>query len=150
MSDSNLSPNKNRPDKDETGLIPVLQLLIETEKVRTTSDLLKYATQYGAPEAEDRLRVLEAEGIPRDLAFDTISVQLRLLAFKQNSALVSGCRGKNVGIILPVPHHLPELFLSVANVTFLQPDEVTVHGSDHEFAEQAVKGGARAGQRRKR
>jgi hypothetical protein len=43
-------------------------------------------------------------------------------------------------MILPLPPHLPELFLPVANVTFLQPDEVTAHGSVHEYTEQAVKG----------
>ena len=134
------SPEGKSQAKDETGLLEVLQLLIETEKARTTADLLKYATQYGAPEAEERLRVLEAEGIPIDLAFDAISVHLRLLSYKQNSALLAGCRGKKVGMILPLPHHLPELFLPVAEVTFLQPDEITVHGSGHDYSEKAVKG----------
>ena len=133
-------PDKKSPVKDETGLLEVLQLLIETEKVRSTSDLLKYATQYGAPEAEERLRVLEAEGIPLDLAFDSISVHLRLLSYKQNSTLLAGCRGQKVGMILPLPPHLPELFLPVAEVTFLQPDEITVHGSGHDYSEKAVKG----------
>jgi hypothetical protein len=141
MSDTQQNSSDKHVVKDETGLLEVLSLLMETEKVKSTADLLKYATQYGAPEAEERLRVLEAEGIPVDLAFDAISVHLRLLAYKQNSTLVANCRGKNVGIILPVPHHLPELFLPVANVTFLQPDEVTSHGSDHQFSEKAIKGG---------
>jgi hypothetical protein len=141
MSESSpASPENKAAAKDETGLLEVLQLLIETEKAKTTSDLLKYATQYGAPEAEERLRVLEAEGIPMDLAFDAISVHLRLLSFKQNSALLAACRGQKVGLILPLPPHLPELFLPVAEVTFLQPDEITVHGSGHDYSEQAVKG----------
>src|SRR5438105_3808669 len=128
-------PEKNRPARDEVGLLEVLRLLIETKKARTTSDLLKYATQYGAPEAEERLRVLEAENIPVDLAFDAISVHLRLLAYKRNSALLAGCRGQKVGLILPLPPHVPELFLPVAEVTFLQTSDVAVHGSLYEFSD---------------
>jgi hypothetical protein len=128
------------PERDEVGLLEVLRLLIETERAKTTADLLKYAKQYGAPETEERLAVLEAENIPMDLAFDAVSVHLRLLEYKRNSALLASCRGKKVGLILPVPPHVPELFLPVADVTFLQPGEITLHGSQHEFAEQAVKG----------
>ena len=137
---STTPPGRKASAKDETGLLEVLSLLIETEKVKTTSDLLKYASQYGAPEAEERLRVLEAENIPLDLAFDSISVHLRLLAYKQNSALLAGCRGQKVGLILPLPPHLPNLFVPVADVTFLEPSEATAHGSLHEFTDSAVKG----------
>lgn len=134
------STGKKAQAKDELNLLEVLRLLIETEKAKTTSDLLKYATQYGAPEAEERLRVLEAENIPLDLAFDVISVHLRLLAYKRNSELLASCRGQQVGLILPLPPHLPNLFLPVANVTFLEPSEKTAHGSLHEFMDLAVKG----------
>jgi hypothetical protein len=141
MADPSTTPQGSEAEvKDETGLLEVLSLLIEAEKATTTSDLLKYATQYGAPEAEERLRVLEAENIPLDLAFDAISVHLRLLAYKRNSELLAGCRGQKVGLILPLPPHLPNLFLPVADVTFLEPGEKTVLGSLHEVVEQAVKG----------
>lgn len=141
MADSSSKPAEGQaPQKDEVGLLEVLRLLIETKKARTTSDLLKYATQYKAPEAEERLRVLEAENIPIDLAFDAISVHIRLLAYKRNSALLAGCRGQKVGLILPLPPHLAELFLPVAEVSFLQPAETAVHGSLYEFADRAVKG----------
>src|SRR5437868_11505002 len=116
------SPGRQASAKDEIGLLEVLSLLVETGKVKTTADLLKYATQYGAPEAEERLRVLEAENIPVDLAFDAISVHLRLLAYKRNSALLASCREQKVGLILPLPPQVPELFLPVAEVTFLQPE----------------------------
>ncbi len=140
MAESLTPPDKNPSEKDEVGLLEILRLLMETGKVRATSDLLKYAVQYGAPEAEERLRVLEAENIPVDLAFDAISVHLRLLEYKRNSALLGSCRGQKVGLILPLPPHLPELFMPVAEVTFLQPGEITLHGSLHEYGEQAVKG----------
>lgn len=137
-SSSGMSGEKG-PAKDEVGLLEVLRLLIETKKAKTTADLVKYASQYGAPEAEERLRMLEAENVPVDLAFDAISVHLRILAHKRNSALLSDCRGQKVGLILPLPPHIPNLFLAVAEVTFLQPEETTVHGL-HEFTDQAVKG----------
>jgi hypothetical protein len=130
----------NASTKDELHLLEVLRLLIDTNKVRTTSDLLKYAVQYGSAEAEERLHVLEAENVPVDLAFDAISVHLRLLAFKRNSALLAGCRGQKISLILPLPPHLPELFTGVAEVTFLQPHEGASHGLVHEFSDQAIKG----------
>lgn len=141
---SDIPVESNQPTKDETGLLEVLRLLLETEKARTTADLLKYATQYKAPEAEERLRVLEAEKIPVELAFDALSVHLRLLAYKRNSALLSDCRGQKVGLILPLPPHVVELFVPVAEVSFLQPAEGSLHGTLHEVSERAVKG-ARAG-----
>ena len=131
-------PEKKVAVKDEIGLLDVLSLLIETEKVKTTSDLLKYTIQYGAVEAEERLRVLEAENIPMDLAFDAISVHLRVLEYKRNSSLLAACKDKKVGLILPLPPHLPDLFLPVAKVTFLQPGETGTHTM---HVEDAVKGG---------
>lgn len=113
--------------RDEVGLLEVLRLLIETEKVKTTSDLLKYARQYGAPEAEERLELLEAENIPVDLAFDVISTHLRLIEYKRNSSLIASCRGQKVGLVLPLPPHLPDLFVPVADVTYLEPSSVGVH-----------------------
>jgi hypothetical protein len=133
-------PAGKTPAKDETQLLEVLRLLIETEKAKTTADLLKYATQYGAPEAEERLRVLDAENVPLELAFDAVSVHLRLLEYKRNSALLAGCRGQKVGLILPLPPHLPNLFMPVAEVTFLEPGEKTAHGGLIEFSENAIKG----------
>jgi hypothetical protein len=133
-------PPENNDTKDEVGLLEILRLLIETEKARTTSDLLKYARQYGAPDTEERLAVLEAENVPMDLAFDVVSAHLRLIEFKRNSSILGSCRGQKVGLILPLPPHLPELFLPVADVTFMQPGEITLHGSLHEYGERAVKG----------
>lgn len=140
MAESDQPPKPSASSKDELHLLEVLRLLIDTKKVRTTSDLLKYAVQYGSAEAEERLHVLEAENVPVDLAFDAISVHLRLLAYKRNSALLASCRGQKVGLILPLPPHLPELFTPVAEVAFLQPQEGSSHGLLHEFSDRAVKG----------
>lgn len=136
-----MTENGNSPSaKSETALLEVLRLLMDTNKVRTTADLLKYAKQYGAPEAEERLAVMQAEDIPLDLAFDALSVHLRLLAHKRNSSLLASCAGKRTALVLPLPPHLPELFLPVAQVTFLQPSEGTLIGSLTLHSEQAVKG----------
>jgi len=126
--------------KSETALLDILHLLMETNKVRSTADLLKYAKQYGAPEAEERLAVMHAEEIPLDLAFDAVSVHLRLLAHKRNSSLLASCRDKKTALVLPLPPHLPELFLPVAQVTFLQPSADALIGSLTLHSEQAVKG----------
>jgi hypothetical protein len=134
------TPGGSPPAKDEVELLEILRLLIDTKKARTTADLLKYASQYGAPEAEERLRMLEVENVPFDLAFDAISVQLRIMAHKRNSALLAECRGQKVGLIIPLPPDLAKLFLPLAEVTFLLPDEAALHGPMHELAGSAVRG----------
>lgn len=128
------------PAKDEVELLEILELLVSTKKARTTADLLKYATQYGAPQAEERLRMLEAENIPLDLAFDAISVHLRIMAHKRNSAILAECRGQKVGLVLPLPPDLAKLFVPLTDVTFLLPEEAALHGPMHEMAENAVRG----------
>jgi len=134
------TPGGSPPAKDEVELLEILRLLIKSKKARTTADLLKYATQYGAPEAEERLRLLEAENIPLDLAFDAVSVQLRIMAHKRNSALLAECRGQKVGLILPMPPDLAQLFVPLTEVSFLVPEEAALHGPMHELAENAIKG----------
>jgi len=121
-------------------LLEILRLLIETKKARTTADLLKYASQYGAPEAEERLRMLEAENVPLDLAFDAVSVQLRIIAHKRNSALLSECRGQKVGLILPLPPDVAKLFVPLAAVAFLLPEDAAMHGPLHGYSSEPVKG----------
>ena len=133
-----INPEKKAPAKDEIGLLDVLSLLIDTGKVQTTSDLLKYASQYGAPEAEERLRMMEIENIPMDLAFDAVSVHLRIYEHKRNSSLLGEVKGQKVGMILPMPPHLPDLFLPICEVTFLEPGESTTHAM---HVEGAIKGG---------
>jgi hypothetical protein len=132
-----LTNQKNAPAKDEIGLLEVLSLLIETGKIKTTSDLLKYTIQYGAPEAEERLRMMEIENIPMDLAFDAVSVHLRILEHKRNSSLLGQVNGQKVGMILPMPPHLPDLFTPICDVTFLEPGESNTHAV---HVEGAIKG----------
>jgi hypothetical protein len=132
--------SQGTPAKDETGLLDVLRLLMESGKARTTADLLKYATQYGAPESVERLKMLEVEGIPLDLAFDFVSVHLRVLKHKRNSALVGSARGKRVGVVVPMAPHVIDLFLPVADVTLLQPEPGPLHGPTHELENRVVKG----------
>lgn len=134
------APGRTGGAKDETGLLDVLELLVETKKVKTTGDLRKYAGQYGAVEAEQRLRALEAEGVPMKLAFDAISVHLRILEFKRSSALVSSSRGKKLGLVLPVPHHVLDLFMPVAQVELLHPGEHALHGPLQDYTGNIIKG----------
>jgi hypothetical protein len=53
---------------------------------------------------------------------------------------MTDCRGLKIGSILPLPPHIPELFLRVGDVMFLQPGEARSHGALHEFSDRAVKG----------
>jgi hypothetical protein len=141
MAESSTSKNGGAAHaKDEVELLEILRLLIETKKARTTADLLKYASQYGAPEAEERLRMLDAENVPPDLAFDAVSVHLRIIAHKRNSALLGECGGKKVGLVLPLPPDLAKLFVPLAEVTFLLPDEASLHGPMLGYSSEPVKG----------
>jgi hypothetical protein len=134
---SDRSPNQ---PKDEAGLLDVLKLLIESRKARTTADLVKYASQYGATESAERLRLLDAEGIPMDLAFDFVAVHLRVLAHKRSSSLLAGCKGKKVGMVLPIAPHLVEIFTPVASIVFLHPDQGQHHGPPMPQGAETVHG----------
>lgn len=135
------SPGSGMTLKDEYELLEILRLLVHTRKARTTADLLRYAMQYGAPAVEERLKVLDAEGVAMQLAFDAISVQLRLDAHRKNSALLAECRGQKVGLVLPLPPDLLKLFIPVADVSFLLPDDTSKHGPPLEFTASIIKGG---------
>jgi hypothetical protein len=126
--------------KDETGLLDVLKLLIESRKAKTTADLVKYASQYGAAESTERLKLLDAEGIPMDLAFDFVAVHLRVLAHKRNSSLLASCKDKKVGLVLPIAPHLVDLFTPIADVTFLQPEEAHHHGPPMPAGVETIRG----------
>ena len=125
---------------DEFELLEILRLLIQTKRAKTTADLLRYASQYVAPEVEERLRVLDAEAVPLSLAFDAVSVQLRLSAHRKNSALLAECRGKKVGLVLPLPPDLMKVFVPVADVFFFQPEPGAAHGPPPEFSAETITG----------
>ena len=125
---------------DEFELLEILRLLIQTKRARTTADLLRYASQYVAPEVEERLRVLDAEAVPLSLAFDAVSVQLRLSAHRKNSALLAECRGKKVGLVLPLPQDVTKVFFPVADVYFFQPEPGAAHGPPPEFTAEIISG----------
>jgi hypothetical protein len=62
------------------------------------------------------------------------------MAHKRNSALLAECHGQKVGLIIPIPPDLARLFVPIAEVTILVPDEAALHGPMHELAENAIKG----------
>ena len=125
---------------DEFELLEILRLLIQTKRAKTTADLLRYASQYVAPEVEERLRVLDSESVPLSLAFDAVSVQLRLSAHRQNSALLAECRGRKVGLVMPLPPEVMKVFFPVADVSFFQPEPGVAHGPPPEFTAEIVLG----------
>jgi len=45
-----------------------------------------------------------------------------------------------VGLILPMPPDLAQLFVPLTEVSFLLPEEAALHGPMHELAENAIRG----------
>jgi len=131
-------------DQQDERLLDVLRLLIDSGKARTTQDLIKYAQQANSPAAVARLRELDEEGVPLDLAFDAVSVHLRILAHKRNSVLLKACQGRTAALFLPLPPHVVELFMPVCTVEFLLADEHHhLPGYFHQY-EDRIRHGSRA------
>jgi hypothetical protein len=129
-------------NEQEERLLDVLKLLIDSGKARTTQDLIRYAQQANSAIAVERLQGLADEGIPLSLAFDALSVHLRILAHKRNSSLLKGCQGKSAALVLPLPPSAVELFAPVCDVRFLMPDEHHhLPGYFHQFEEKITHGG---------
>jgi hypothetical protein len=101
-------------ERSDDRLLEILKLLLESGKVKSNADLLKYTQQAGSPEAVNRLREIIAEDLPLDLTFDALSVHVRIVSHKRNSVLLRGCDGKRVGLILPLPPHVIDTFLALS------------------------------------
>jgi hypothetical protein len=106
----------------ETRFLKALELVLQSGKVRTIEDLIRYAEQDNQREAASYLRGLVAEAVPVDLAFDALRVHIRMVAHKRNSTLLAACDGKNVGLVLPLPPHVIDAFTSMTGTTLLIPD----------------------------
>lgn len=106
----------------ETRFLKALELLVNSGKARTVEDLIRYAEQDKQAEAANHLRNMAAEGLPVDLAFDSLKVHTRIVAHKRNSKLLTDCQGKKVGLVMPLPPHVVDAFASLAEVTLLVPD----------------------------
>lgn len=65
---------------------------------------------------------------------------MRIVAHKRNSELVRACRGKRVGLVVPLPPHVLDAFISVATVEILVADGAHLPPSLRNRALQAVHG----------
>jgi hypothetical protein len=107
---------------DDEGFLDALHLLIDTHKIKTAEDLVRYAEQAKESAAAEMLRQFAADGLPVKLAFDALSVHIRIVAHKRNNQYMQDCRGKKVGLVMPLPPQVLDAFVSLANVTVLLPD----------------------------
>lgn len=106
----------------EMRFLKALKLLVDSGKAKTVDDLLRYAEQDKQAEAIGYLRTLQADRLPVDLAYDALCVHSRIVAHKRNNSLLADCRGKRVGLVMPLPHHVVDAFTSMTAVTMLVPD----------------------------
>jgi hypothetical protein len=126
------------------GILGVLRVLVQTKKAKTTKDLIRYATQAKAKkDVVDRLIQLDGEGVGLELAFDVVSVHLRLEAHRSNSAIMKACQGKKITMILPMPPHVVSLFESAGDLTMVMSGEGHLSGY-FEHYQSIIKHGARA------
>lgn len=107
---------------DDEGFLDALQLLISSNRVKTPDDLVRYAEQAKEPAASEYLRNLAAEALPVQLMFDALSVHIRIVAHKRNNLLLRAITNKKVGLVLPLPPHVLDAFVTQPRVTVLVPD----------------------------
>ena len=107
---------------DAEGFLDALKLLIDSKKVQTADNLVRYAEQAKEMNAAEYLRGLAAESLPVDLMYDALSVHIRIVAHKQNNRLLKECQDKAVALVLPLPRHVLDAFINLPKVTVLIPD----------------------------
>lgn len=124
----------------ERKFLEALALIIESGRARSVEDLIRYAEQAADAQAAAYLRTLASDGLPVDLAYDALHVHLRIVAHKRNSELLRACQGKRVGLVVPLPPHVLDAFISVAAAEILVPDGAHLPPSLRDRALQAVHG----------
>jgi hypothetical protein len=107
---------------DDEGFLDALQLLLSSNRVKTAEDLIHYAERAKEQAAADFLRALGADDLPVQLMFEALAVHVRIVAHKRNNRLLRDCAHKKVGLVLPLPRHVLDAFLSLPNLTLLIPD----------------------------
>ena len=70
----------------------------------------------------DYLRQHATEDLPPDLLFDAMCVHFRIVVHKRNSALLRDCAEKQLGVLLPAPRHLLDIFLPMKKALLLVPN----------------------------
>jgi hypothetical protein len=106
----------------EERFLKALELLVETGRAKTVDDLIRYADQDHQAVAADYLRGLRSEGLPVDLCYDAVKVHVRIVAHKRNNSLLATCRDLAVGLVMPLPPHVVDAFLSLPKVSLIVPD----------------------------
>jgi hypothetical protein len=123
-------PSKNKGGRASWETLPhherrflqAIQLIIDSGKVRTAADLLKYCEQAREDQAVDYLHDHANDNLPPDLLFDAMCVHFRIVAHKRNSTLLRDCSAKPLAVLLPAPRHLLDIFIPMENALVLAPD----------------------------
>ena len=79
------------------------------------------------------------------LSLDALRAQVRIVAFKRGSGIVSSCVGKKVALVLPLPPRVTSTFAHLAGLTYVVPDghHVPPHLEDLPAGASAVVVGSR-------
>lgn len=107
---------------DEDGFLEAMRLLVDSGKVNSAADLIRYAESAKEANAAEFLRPLVDEGMPVDLIVESLSTHLRQTAWRRNRSLLASCEGKQVGLVMPLPPHVMSTFLGLPKVAVLVPD----------------------------
>ncbi|HMP80699.1 MAG TPA: hypothetical protein PKD54_14690, partial [Pirellulaceae bacterium] len=62
------------------------------------------------------------ERLPVDLAYDALSLNLRMIAHKRNSSVLQQCLQRQVGLVMPLPPHVIDAFVTLMPVSIMQVD----------------------------
>jgi hypothetical protein len=124
----------------ERKFLDALALIVASGRAGTVEDLIRYAEQAGQTQAAAYLQTLADEALPVDLAYDALHVHLRIVAHKRNSLLLRACQGKRVGLVVPLPPHVLDAFMSTADARLLVPDGAHLPPHLRDRVPEAVQG----------
>jgi hypothetical protein len=103
-------------------LLHALELLLDTGYASTTSDLATAAERLGEVDSTAKLLEMAAQSLPPHLALGKLRIQMEEESFYRKRQMIAATQGAALGLILPLPPHVLDEFLSVDSVQILSTD----------------------------
>ena len=104
-------------------LLDALNLLIDAGFIHTVADLANAADRFGAVEAATFLRDNSNVELPPGLVLEKLRVFLNEDAYRRLHKLLGQYSDKKVGLVLPLPPHVLDQFITLQQAEILNPGD---------------------------
>jgi hypothetical protein len=108
----------------EETFLKALELLVKSGIVGTVEGLIRVVEQMDEPAAPAAAQLLRTRvnGCSRpDLALDLVRAELLISAEGRHGALIQRCANSRIGLVLPLPPHVIDVFSQIEGTTLLLP-----------------------------